>query len=51
MQNWVRHLISNFEILPSEIIIIINEAWKHSFANVISGNKKEIAEHGWFTLD
>lgn len=34
-------------ILPSDIIIIVNQAWEQSFARVRT-NKKAIAERGWF---
>ena len=37
-------------IEPHEIILIINYAWKKSFAPCTS-NKKAIAERGWFPLN
>ena len=33
-------------LVPSDIIILLNYAWKHSFARV-EGNKKAIYERGW----
>lgn len=37
-------------ILPSDIIIIVNEAWERSFARVRT-NKKTIAERGWYPFN
>mmetsp|Transcript_13738 Transcript_13738/g.25861 ORF Transcript_13738/g.25861 Transcript_13738/m.25861 type:complete len:184 (-) Transcript_13738:432-983(-) len=34
-------------ILPSDIVIIVNDAWNNSFARV-STNRKAIAERGWY---
>jgi hypothetical protein len=40
-------MIDDVGIVPSDIIPIINYAWKKSFARV-DKNKKAIAERGWF---
>ena len=34
------------DVLPEDIILIVNYAWKYSFADVV-GNKTAIAERGW----
>jgi hypothetical protein len=38
------------EILPTDIIPIVNYAWNGSFDNVET-NKKAILERGWFPLN
>ena len=40
-------MIGDMELLPTDIIPLINKYWVHSFAEVES-NKKSIAERGWF---
>ena len=35
------------ELLPTDIVLLINKDWVNSFAEVES-NKKSIAEYGWF---
>ena len=50
MQGRIRQFISELEILPSDIIVIINSAWKKSFAD-IPGNKTAIVTRGWFPLN
>ena len=50
MHSRVSQFISELEILPSDIIVIINHAWKNSFADQ-KGNKAAIASRGWFPLN
>ena len=33
------------DLLPTDIMVMINDAWQHSFNNVV-GNKKAICERG-----
>ena len=40
-------MIGEMELLPTDIIPLINKAWANSFAEV-EPNKKVIAERGWF---
>lgn len=40
-------MLGHLGIQPSDIITVVNEAWKGSFARVET-NKKAIAERGWF---
>ena len=35
------------DVLPEDIISIVNYAWDHSFANV-EGNKQAILSRGWY---
>lgn len=41
-------MISDLGILPTDIMILVNQAWKWSFARVVSANKKAVADRGWF---
>ena len=43
-------MISDIEILPSDIIPIVNHAWNKSFADV-PGNKEAVVQRGWFPLN
>ena len=42
--------IESIEILPTDIIIMLNRAWDESFADV-SGNQTAISERGWNPLN
>ena len=42
-------MVSEVEILPTDIIIIVNSAWNKSFSD-IKGNKEAIVQRGWFPL-
>jgi hypothetical protein len=41
------NMISDIGIMPTDIMVIVNQAWDKSFARVHT-NKKAIAERGWF---
>ena len=40
-------MIGDMELLPTDIITLINKAWVNSFSEVES-NRKSIVERGWF---
>jgi len=40
-------MISDLGIMSTDIMVLVNQAWKRSFARV-SENKKAVAERGWF---
>ena len=44
---WIEYMIGEMELLPTDIITIINKYWEISSSEVES-NKKAISEHGWF---
>ena len=44
---WVEHMIGDIELIPTDIIKIINKAWVKSFAEV-EPNKKSSSECRWF---
>ena len=47
MRKRMTHHVSDLQILPTDIIPLVNEAWKLSFGRQ-STNKVAIAERGWF---
>jgi hypothetical protein len=50
LRKRICEMVSEVEILPTDIIIIINAAWNKSFAD-IKGNKEAIIQRGWFPLN
>ena len=40
-------MIRDMDLLPTDVVPLINKAWKTPFSGVES-NKKYIAERGWF---
>jgi hypothetical protein len=50
LRKRISQMISDLEILPSDVIPIVNHAWNDSFAN-ISGNRVAICERGWYPLN
>ena len=47
IKHWIEHIIGDMELLPTDIIQLINKAWVNSFGEVET-NKKAIAERGFF---
>ena len=50
LRQRICEMVSDIEILPTDIIIIVNAAWNKSFAD-IKGNKEAIVQRGWFPLN
>ena len=50
LRRRICEMVSEVEILPTDIIIIINAAWNKSFADK-KGNKEAIVQRGWFPLN
>jgi hypothetical protein len=50
LRKRISQMISEVEILPSDIIPIVNYAWNYSFAD-IKGNQKAIVQRGWCPLN
>ena len=50
LRRRISQMVAEIEILPSDIIPIINDAWNHSFADT-RGNQQAIVQRGWFPLN
>ena len=50
LRKRICEMVSELEILPTDIIIIVNAAWNKSFADT-KGNKEAIVQRGWFPLN
>ena len=50
LRKRIAQMVAEIEILPSDIIPIVNYAWNHSFADV-KGTKEAIVQRGWFPLN
>jgi hypothetical protein len=50
LQQRIAQMVAEVEILPSDIIPIVNYAWNYSFAD-IKGNKEAIVQRGWYPLN
>lgn len=50
LTNRILRFIADLEIVPTDIIPMINDSWAESFADV-EGNKTAIFERGWFPLN
>jgi hypothetical protein len=50
LRTRISQMISDVEILPSDIIVIVNHAWNASFADV-PGNIAAVLERGWNPLN
>jgi hypothetical protein len=42
--------MANVDLLPTDIIPLVNYAWEHSFMRVET-NKKAICDRGWYQLN
>ena len=47
LRQRMAQMISDLEILPTDIIPIVNHAWNESFAD-IPGNREATVQRGWF---
>ena len=50
LRKRIAQMVSDIEILPSDVIPIVNYAWNHSFADT-KGNKEATVLRGWCPLN
>jgi hypothetical protein len=43
--------MANVDLVPTDIIPLINYAWEHSLFIRIQSNKRAICNHGWYPLN